>query len=93
MISLKMHFISLGALCMRGSRKFYQRWSNFFLVDEGREDPNTTTSESTFGQLAHAICFNRAPNEMFIEKIRTQNMDKQATVMFFYRPSMEIRDT
>ena len=37
---------------MRGSKKFYQRGSNFdndlnkiFLVDEGREDPNTTMSE------------------------------------------------
>ena len=40
---------------MRGSRKFCQRGSNFenvsfwfvlfsFLVDEGREDPNTTIS-------------------------------------------------
>ena len=30
---------------MRGSRKFFQRGSNFdyiFLVDEGREGPNTT---------------------------------------------------
>ena len=34
---------------MRGSRKFFQRGSNFdyvffFLVDDGREDPNTTIS-------------------------------------------------
>ena len=32
---------------MRGSRKFYQRGSNFdniFLVDKGREDPSTTIS-------------------------------------------------
>ena len=31
--------------CMRGSRKYFQRWSNFdnaFLVDERREDPNAT---------------------------------------------------
>ena len=34
---------------MRGSRKFCQRGSYFdkvFLVDEGREDPNTTISGS-----------------------------------------------
>ena len=33
---------------MRGSRKFFQRGSNFdyvfFLVDDGREDQNTTIS-------------------------------------------------
>ena len=33
---------------MRGSRKFFQSGSNFdyvfFLVDDGREDPNTTIS-------------------------------------------------
>ena len=29
---------------MHGSRKFLQMGSNFFLVDEGREDPNTTVS-------------------------------------------------
>ena len=39
---------------MRGSRKFYQRGSNFdgffvfvVLVDKGREDPNTTISGSS----------------------------------------------
>ena len=28
--------------CMHGSRRFCQRGSRFFLVDEGIEDPNTT---------------------------------------------------
>ena len=41
--------INKAVECMRGSREFCQRGSNFdnvyyFLVDEGREDPNTTKS-------------------------------------------------
>ena len=46
------HVRTLDPHCMRGSRKFYQRGSNFdnvffsFLVDEGRADPNTGTTIS-----------------------------------------------
>ena len=39
--------LSHTGVAMRGSRKFCQRGSNFdnvFLVDEGREDQNTTIS-------------------------------------------------
>ena len=47
---------------MRGSRKFFQRGSNFdyvfdvvFLVDEGREDPNTTKSGPSLARQRNAI--------------------------------------
>ena len=43
---------------MRGSRKFCQRGSNFeafFLVDEGREDPNTTKSGPPLARQRNAI--------------------------------------
>ena len=44
---------------MRGSRKFCQSGSNFdnvfFLVDEGREDPNTTISGPSLARQRNAI--------------------------------------
>ena len=50
---------------MRGSRKFCQRGSNFenvfflfcfsFLVDKGREDPNTTISVPSSAHQRNAI--------------------------------------
>ena len=48
---------------MRGSRKFCQRGSNFdnsffvcfFLVDEGKEDPNTTISGPSWARQRNAI--------------------------------------
>ena len=43
---------------MRGSRKFCQRGSNydkFFLVNEGREDPNTTNSGPSSARQQNAI--------------------------------------
>ena len=45
---------------MRGSRKFYQRGSNFdkvfcILVDEGWKDPNTTLSGSLSARQQNAI--------------------------------------
>ena len=41
---------------MRGSRKISQRGSNiFFLVDEGREDPNTTKSGPSSTSQRNAI--------------------------------------
>ena len=42
---------------MRGSRKFYQRGSSFdnaFLVDEGREDPNTAISGPSLARQRNA---------------------------------------
>ena len=42
---------------MCGSRKFCPRGSNFcfFLVDEGREDPNTTISVLSLARQQNAI--------------------------------------
>ena len=43
---------------MRGSRKFYQRGSNFdniFLVDEGREDPNRLISGPSSARRRNAV--------------------------------------
>ena len=42
---------------MRGSRKFCQRGSNFdvFLVDDGRDDPNTTKSGPSSARQRNAI--------------------------------------
>ena len=45
---------------MRGSRKFCERGSNFdsdFLVDEGREDPNTAISWSTWARQRNVMTF------------------------------------
>ena len=48
------HFTST---CLCGSRKFCQKGSNLdvFLADEGREDPNTTISESSLSRQRNAI--------------------------------------
>ena len=40
---------------MRGSRKFYQRGSNFDKVDEGREDPSPTISGPSSARQRNAI--------------------------------------
>ena len=43
---------------MRGSRQFCQRESNFdtfFLVDDGRKDPNTTISGPSSARQLNAI--------------------------------------
>ena len=43
---------------MRGSRKFCQRGSNFdniFLIDEGREDLNTTISRPSSARQENAV--------------------------------------
>ena len=44
---------------MRGSRKFFQRGSNFdyvfFFVDDGRDNPNTNISGPSSAQQRNAI--------------------------------------
>ena len=44
-------------LCIRGSRKFCQRGSNFFLlfVYEGREDPNITINEPSSARHLNGV--------------------------------------
>ena len=50
-------YVSKFVVCMRGSRKFCQGGPTvtFFLVDEGREDPNTTISGPSSARQRSAI--------------------------------------
>ena len=54
---------------MCGFRKFFQWWSNFdvvFLVDEGREDPNTTISGPSSACQRNAIKWHFAGGQIMI---------------------------
>ena len=62
---------------MRGSRKFCQRGSNSdFLVDEGREDPNSakadhhrTDDRSSFNAGLVTLYFSRDPHKYCLETL------------------------
>ena len=55
---------------MRGSRKFCQRGSkfDFFLVDDGREDPNTTISGPSLACQQNAIKWQFAGMPMMAQQ-------------------------